>query len=49
MCYLFIREKIDKLGVCIRIFGDISLVPTDLQQTIAKVMHTTKHNNKYIF
>jgi len=40
------KEKIDKLGVCVRIFGDISLVPADLQQTIAKVMRLTKDNNK---
>ena len=41
------REKIDKLGVCIKAFGDISLLPANLQQVIAKVMDTTKHNNKY--
>lgn len=42
----FNRDKIDQLKVCIRVFGDLSLLPLDLQQTMAKVMDMTKHHNK---
>lgn len=38
------REKIDELKVCIRMFGELSLLPFDLQQTIAKVMEISKHH-----
>jgi undecaprenyl diphosphate synthase len=41
-----LREKLDKMGVCVRIFGDQSLLPNDLQKIIAKIMHITKHNKK---
>jgi len=40
------KDKCDKLGVCIRIFGNLALLPEDLQKTIAKVMTLTKDNNK---
>jgi undecaprenyl diphosphate synthase len=40
------REKIDELKVCVRIFGDISLLPKDLQKVIAQVMDMTKDNDK---
>ena len=46
MKYFFQRDKCDKLGVCIRIFGNLALLPEDLQKTIAKVMTLTKDNNK---
>ena len=42
------REKIDELNVCIRIFGNIALLPVDLQHIVANVIETTKNNNKYI-
>jgi ditrans,polycis-polyprenyl diphosphate synthase len=41
------KEKINKLKVCIRIFGDIRLLPVDLQKLIAQVVEISKHNSKY--
>ena len=40
------REKIDELKVCIRVFGNMALLPRDLQQTMSKVMEMTKHHRK---
>jgi len=39
------KEKIDELGVSINFFGDITMLPLDLQQTIARVVDMTKKNN----
>jgi len=38
------KEKIDKLGVCIRIFGELKMLPLDLQQLVSKVMKMTRKN-----
>lgn len=38
------KDKIDELKVCIRMFGEMSLLPVDLQQTVAKVMEISKHH-----
>lgn len=40
------REKIMERGVCIRIIGNLSLIPDDLRKLIAKVMCITRNNNK---
>jgi len=40
------KDKIDELQVSIRIFGDMKLLPTDLQKTIAKVVEISKHHSK---
>jgi hypothetical protein len=42
------RDKIDQLSVCIRIFGDLELIPEDLKITMAKVMDMTKTNKKLV-
>ena len=41
------KDKINKLKVCIRMFGDITLLPVDLQKMIAQVVEISKHNSKY--
>lgn len=43
------RENLEKHGVCIRVLGDLNLLPLDLQQLIAKAVVTTKAHNKYVF
>uniref|UniRef100_H2MJ95 Alkyl transferase n=1 Tax=Oryzias latipes TaxID=8090 RepID=H2MJ95_ORYLA len=39
------RENLEKHGVCIRVLGDLNMLPLDLQQLIAKAVLTTKTNN----
>ncbi|CAF1102947.1 unnamed protein product [Brachionus calyciflorus] len=39
------KEKIDELKVCVRFFGNISLLPHDLQVIISKVVEMTKNYN----
>jgi ditrans,polycis-polyprenyl diphosphate synthase len=38
------KEKLDEMGVCVRIFGDLTLLPPDLRQILAKVINTTRHH-----
>lgn len=40
------KDKIDELEVCIRMFGDIKLLPKDLQETIAKIIDISKKHTK---
>ncbi|XP_013883703.1 dehydrodolichyl diphosphate synthase complex subunit DHDDS [Austrofundulus limnaeus] len=40
------RENLEKHGVCIRVLGDLNMLPLDLQQLIAKAVVTTKNHNK---
>lgn len=40
------RENLEKHGVCIRVLGDLNMLPLDLQQLIAKAVLTTKSHNK---
>ncbi|XP_061530608.1 dehydrodolichyl diphosphate synthase complex subunit DHDDS isoform X1 [Phycodurus eques] len=40
------RESLEKHGVCIRVLGDLNLLPLDLQQLIAKAVLTTRAHNK---
>ncbi|XP_023211158.1 dehydrodolichyl diphosphate synthase complex subunit DHDDS-like [Centruroides sculpturatus] len=39
------REKIDKYGICVRVLGDINLLPNDIQKAIADVVLYSMHNN----
>uniref|UniRef100_A0A3B5B5U6 Alkyl transferase n=1 Tax=Stegastes partitus TaxID=144197 RepID=A0A3B5B5U6_9TELE len=40
------RDNLEKHGVCIRVLGDLNMLPLDLQQLIAKAVVTTRaHNN----
>lgn len=41
-----IREKLQKHGVCIRVLGDLHLLPLDLQELIAQAVQATKNYNK---
>lgn len=43
------RENLEKHGVCIRVLGDLNMLPLDLQQLIAKAVVTTRNHNKYDF
>lgn len=40
------REKLDEYGVCIRCFGDITLLPVDLQKLVAETILYTYNNTK---
>uniref|UniRef100_A0A7N4UX29 Alkyl transferase n=1 Tax=Sarcophilus harrisii TaxID=9305 RepID=A0A7N4UX29_SARHA len=40
------REKLEKHGVCIRVLGDLQLLPLDLQELIAKAVQATRNYNK---
>ncbi|XP_034554382.1 dehydrodolichyl diphosphate synthase complex subunit DHDDS isoform X3 [Notolabrus celidotus] len=40
------RDNLEKHGVCIRVLGDLNMLPLDLQQIIAKAVTTTKSHNK---
>uniref|UniRef100_A0A3Q2D9D0 Alkyl transferase n=1 Tax=Cyprinodon variegatus TaxID=28743 RepID=A0A3Q2D9D0_CYPVA len=39
------RENLEKHGVCIRVLGDLNMLPLDLQQVIAKAVIMTKNHN----
>ncbi|XP_044290996.1 dehydrodolichyl diphosphate synthase complex subunit DHDDS [Varanus komodoensis] len=39
------QENLEKHGVCVRIVGDLPLLPQDIQELIAKVVLATKHFN----
>lgn len=41
-----VREKLKKHGVCIRVLGDLHLLPLDLQKKIAQAVQATKNYNK---
>ncbi|KAJ8341045.1 hypothetical protein SKAU_G00333360 [Synaphobranchus kaupii] len=40
------QENLEKHGVCIRVLGDLTLLPLDLQQRIAKAVVSTRKHNK---
>lgn len=42
------RDKLNEKGVRINVIGNISLLPNDLQATIARAMLMTRNNNKAI-
>ncbi|KFM69409.1 Dehydrodolichyl diphosphate synthase, partial [Stegodyphus mimosarum] len=43
------KDKLDKYGVCIRIFGDITLLPVDLQMLVAEaVLYTYNNTETYL-
>lgn len=39
-------DNLKKHGVCIRVLGDLNMLPLDLQQLIAKAVVATKNHNK---
>lgn len=40
------RDKLMEHGLCIRVIGNLSLLPEDLRKLIAKAMIITKNNKK---
>lgn len=40
------QEKLEKHGVCIRVLGDLQLLPLDLQELIAKAVQATHNYSK---
>ncbi|MBN3274386.1 DHDDS synthase, partial [Polyodon spathula] len=40
------QEDLEKHGVCIRVLGDLTLLPLDIQKLIAQAVLATKHHNK---
>lgn len=42
------RDKLMENGLCIRVIGNLSLLPEDLRKLIAKVMIITKNNKKLV-
>uniref|UniRef100_A0A3P8YKE1 Alkyl transferase n=1 Tax=Esox lucius TaxID=8010 RepID=A0A3P8YKE1_ESOLU len=40
------QENLEKHGVCIRVLGDLTLLPLDLQQHIARAVVATRSHNK---
>ncbi|XP_021118776.1 dehydrodolichyl diphosphate synthase complex subunit DHDDS isoform X2 [Heterocephalus glaber] len=40
------QEKLQKYGVCVRVLGDLHLLPLDLQELIAQAVQATKNYNK---
>ncbi|XP_028615679.1 dehydrodolichyl diphosphate synthase complex subunit DHDDS isoform X3 [Grammomys surdaster] len=45
-CLMEEQEKLQKHGVCIRVLGDLHLLPLDLQAKIAHAVQATKNYNK---
>ena len=41
-------DLIQKHGICVRILGDIALLPEDLQRVIARMVNVSKHNTKAV-
>ena len=45
--YFFLhREMIAKHGVCIRVLGNLDLLPSDIQHLIAEAMSFSRNNKK---
>jgi len=44
--FFFARDKLMEHGVCIRVIGNLTLVPQDIQKLIAQAIILTKDNNK---
>lgn len=42
------KDKLMKEGICMRVIGNLSLLPEDIRQLIAEAMLLTKDNNKAI-
>lgn len=49
LCGNFHSEMIQKHEVCIRIFGDISLLPQDVQEAVAKCVNLSRNNKRCVW
>ncbi|XP_037942803.1 dehydrodolichyl diphosphate synthase complex subunit Dhdds-like [Teleopsis dalmanni] len=47
-CVPIEKEKFDEMGVCLRVIGNISLLPLDFQQSIKDAVKATEHNKQLI-
>lgn len=36
-------------GVCIRVLGDLTLLPVETRRAVAEVVKFTKNNTKYVY
>jgi ditrans,polycis-polyprenyl diphosphate synthase len=43
------RELIQKHEVCVRILGDLELLPRDVQEIVAKTMNMSRNNRRSVF
>ena len=46
---LFIRDMIKKHGVCVQVLGDLTLLPVELQQSIARIVKLSRENTRLNF
>lgn len=46
--FLFFRDKIQEYGVCVRVLGNVSLLPSDIQEIIAEVVTYSKDNTRFV-
>lgn len=46
MCLLEEKDKLMEHGVCVRVVGNLSLIPEDVYKLITEAMTITKNNNK---
>ena len=42
------RELIQKHEVCIRVLGDLEMLPRDVQEIVAKTMTMTRNNKRLV-
>ncbi|XP_072036067.1 dehydrodolichyl diphosphate synthase complex subunit DHDDS-like isoform X1 [Amphiura filiformis] len=42
------KELIEKHEVCVRILGDLTMLPVELQQVVAEVVHISRNNTKAV-
>lgn len=42
------RDKIMEHGVCVRVIGDLTLLPLDTRKAVAEVVQYSKDNKKYV-
>jgi len=42
------NEIIDKLGICVKFVGDLSLVPANVREVMEKAFEYSKNNTKYV-
>ncbi|XP_055716990.1 dehydrodolichyl diphosphate synthase complex subunit DHDDS [Phlebotomus papatasi] len=42
------KDKLNENGICIRIIGNLEMLPVSLQQKIARAMHVTRMNSRAI-
>lgn len=43
------QEKLNDRGICVRIIGNLSMLPPDIQSIMAKVMLLTQNNNRAVW